>query len=472
MLTVVFALWAAVAPPPALTMSDSDISRVEQWIEAIVDHVPGESDAALDTVQSWSNDDLRTLWINATVLLAMMREGKSFSISIGGIAIRGSKSSVFTVQAEGRPEQEIRYTASQSKRMHAFACAATGDSLCAGVTPDPRAVHTQPLRRVTDLVRQSGDDNAVLRRGAMLHVDIATRATFQAGAVVRSRLPAPQQMRLQVSDGQETDRGEVAIHWILGRLLLDAVTPAGSKAPAPSGDAFVRAWYRATAGWMQQHEEFDTVHVGRAVELFPDDPDVLFLAGCEHEAFASPAIGAATAIAVVPAGFGFDIGSPRVELARAEGLFRRALQARPSMSEARLHLGHVLLDQRRFNDAALQLRDAAPDAAELQYYRWLFLGAAEEGIERYDAAAQAYRRAAALQPWAQAPPLALSELGWRRGDIAGASRELQRLADLPQDGSTTRDPWWTYHTTAGRDGDRWLDELRDRLHGAPIDPRR
>ena len=450
---------------PPLTMSAGDIERVKLWIEAMVDHRPGETDASLETVRLWSNDDLRTLWINASVLLARMHEeqGKSFSFSIAGVHIGNSKTNVYTVESDGKT-REIHYTADQSRQMRSLACAIAGNVHCVGVpTPGPRAAELQELLRIADRVHESGDQNFVLRRGAMLHADIATGALMPAPATASAAFPAPRQMRLQMFDGLETDRHEVAIHWILGRLLLDAVTPAGKKSPAAGADGFVREWYRATAAWMQKGEDFDTVHVARAVTLFPNDPDLLFLAGCEHEAFASPAIAAAVAVAVPPKDFGFDIGSPRAELDFAEAYFRRALKSQPSMMEARLHLGHVLLEQRRFNDAALMLRDAAQDDGARQYYRWLFLGTAEEGIARYDAAAQAYRRASALQPGTQAPLMASSELAWRRHDIAAVSRELQRLAALSPDPLTRSDPWWTYHTSAGHDADQLLDAVRDRL---------
>jgi hypothetical protein len=474
------------AQPAVLTMSDADIDRVEHWIEGIVEHQPGAPDSTVTTVEAWSSDDLRTLWINATVLLALMGETRTqsqgWSFNIAGLT-KSSKTRTFTVQGENqRKATEVRYNPVQLRRMEVFACAAAGDDLCMDLrtlgrdaqqlTRMPaaqrrklRPAALQPLYDAAAIVHNSGDDNFLLHHGAMLHADVATGDPPALAPSKKPNLPAPQQMHLQLFDGRETSQGEVAIHWIIGRLLLDAVTVVEEKkrVQAPSRDPIVRDWYHASAAWMQQRENFDTAHVHHAVELFPDDPDILFLAGCLHETLASSSMSAAAAVAVAPAGFTFDIASARTELSRSEAFFRRALQARPAMLEARLHLGQVLLAQRQFDTAAQQLRTGAPDDEVLRYYHSLFLGSAEEELGRYDAASDAYSRAAALQEIAQAPRLALVHLAWRRGNRSDAIRALQQLSDLPQDDSVERDPWWTYYTSSARNAGQLMDDLRQRL---------
>jgi hypothetical protein len=475
---------AAAQPSAALSMSDADIERVQHWVVAIAGHDPGAVDAAVATVQSWSSDDLRMLWINANVLLSLMRElqSQSWSFSVSGLPIKTSKSRTFNIQRENqRKPTEIRYNAVQMRRMEVLACAAIGDDECMDRRTLPqnerqpasamssaqrrrlRPAALLPLYDAATAVHDSGDVNFLVHRGAMLHADVAMGDPPPLAPSTKRGLPAPQQLHMQLFDGRETDRGEVAIHWVLGRLLLDAVTLADEKKPAPGRDPIVRDWYRATVAWMHQQANFDTVHVQHAADLFSDDADILFLAGCMHETLASPGIASAAAVAVAPAGFTFDIERPRAELERAENDLRRALHARPAMTEARLHLGQVLVALRRFDDAAQQLRAVAPDDELLQYYHALFLGSAEEGVGRYEAAFDAYSRAGALQPDAQAPPLALIQLEWRRGDRAAIARALQRIAELPQDTSTERDPWWTYYTSPARDADQLLGALREIL---------
>ena len=90
--------------------------------------------------------------------------------------------------------------------------------------------------------------------------------------------PGPQRFKMQISDGRQTDFGQVAVHWEIARMVLDDVK-AGVGRPVPGRDEMVRQWYRATAAWMQQVEDHDTVHLDRAREIFPADPDILFLSG-------------------------------------------------------------------------------------------------------------------------------------------------------------------------------------------------
>jgi tetratricopeptide (TPR) repeat protein len=162
----------------------------------------------------------------------------------------------------------------------------------------------------------------------------------------------------------------------------------------------------------------------------------------------------------------FAVESERGELRQAEGYFRRALEIAPDHVEARLRLGRVLGLVGRHDDAARELRRALPSAGEdvLRYYGELFLGAEEEALKQYDAAFDAYRRAAALYPTAQSPWLALSSLGRRRGDRAAALRALQQLFDLPSDRLERDDPWWTYHVAQARNADRLLEALRQPFH--------
>jgi tetratricopeptide (TPR) repeat protein len=224
----------------------------------------------------------------------------------------------------------------------------------------------------------------------------------------------------------------------------------------------IRQWYRATAAWMQRVEDHDTEHLDRAREIFAADPDILFLSGSQRETYAAPHIQHAVRSAVLPYGVSFAVSSDRGELRQAEGFFRRALEIAPDHLEARLRLGRVLGLLGRHDDAARELRQAVATADEdvLRYYGELFLGAEEESLGQFDAAFDAYQRAAALYPSAQSPWLGLSSLGRRRGDRAAALRALQHLFDLPSTGIAPDDPWWTYHIAQGRNADDLLEALR------------
>ncbi len=237
----------------------------------------------------------------------------------------------------------------------------------------------------------------------------------------------PQRIRLQIADGQDLGVRQSPVHWEIARMLLDFVQPPDADRPAPSKDEMVRQWYRATAAWMQQVSEHETVHLDRGRELFPTDPDLAFLAACEHETFASAAIQAAMRTSVAPTGFSFAILNDRGEMKDAETLFRRALSLRPEFPEARLRLGRVLGLLGHHEEAAKELAQAQAevgDDATLPYFAALFLGAEEEASGRYDSARESYERAAAIEPMAQSPWLALAQLARRRGDRASALHAL------------------------------------------------
>lgn len=343
--------------------------------------------------------------------------------------MRDPKLATFTIRNGGARPTAIRYTNSQLERLRSLAATA----------------------------RSLGDDNIVLRRGALLHTDTAI-ANPSRLEPLEAPSAGPSRIRINISDGRSTDIGNVAAHWELARMLLDFVKPPESARPAPARDPMVRQWYRATVAWMEQHEDHEIDHVDRAHELFPDDPDMLFLTACMHETFASSHIQSAVRSAVVPSGFSFGLGSDRAELRKAEALFRRAIAARPRFAEARLRLGRTLTLLGQPAAASTELREAIDSTNDplLQYYGHLFLGAAEEALSRFDEARAAYERAAALYPASQSPLLALSELARRRGDRGAALRAMELVFALPAAEPERADPWWTYHVAQGRDADALL----------------
>jgi tetratricopeptide (TPR) repeat protein len=442
-------------------VSTDRLDRLQRWLKAVDRHEPGIYDDAVAEVGTWTNTDLRALWVDVNVLAQLMRN------------LRLSR---FIVQAEGqRGSTEIRYTSFQLRQLTAFACAA------AAILADRDCVTIKAATSLdADLIRlaqhggaeraRTGDDNYVVRRGALLHSDIAMLAPRAAvEPFTSSSAPGigPQTWRIDISDGRGLDVGLSAVHWDIARLALGHVKPSDSHTPAPERDGMVRAWYRATAAWMQYREDHDTLHLERARVIFPDDADLLFLSGCQRESYAAPAIQSATRSVVLPTGFAIAVGSERAELRQAETFFRRALAQQPDMSEARLRLGRVLGQQGRHADAVGELRQALArlDDDQLRYYGELFLGAEEEALGQFDAARGSYERAAALFPSAQSPLIALSELARRRGDRAGALAAIQKVFELPDAGDRGRDdPWWVYHVAQARNADALLDAVRAPFH--------
>jgi tetratricopeptide (TPR) repeat protein len=418
---------ALAAPGP-----DLRIDRLEAWLNAVDRHEPGELDDVAVEIASWSNAVLQTLWIDASVLVQVMRDPKR---------------SAFSIKNEGRRPTPIPYTSSQLQR----------------------------LRSLAERARAHDDDNFILRRGALLHADVAMANPSALEPFEPPPAVGPSRIRMNIGDGRSIDIGSVGVHWELARMLLDYVTPAGARRPAPGGDAMVRQWYRATVSWMQKHEDHEVDHVDRARDLFPADPDILFLNACVHETWAMPRIQSAVRSAVLPTGFSFGLGSEKSELRQAEGSFKRALAARPDFAEAHLRLGRVLtlLGQPAAAVTELRVALAASDEPLLLYYGELFLGAAEESLAQYEPARASYERAAERYPTAQSPLLALSELARRQGDRAGALRANDRLFALPPEPDRD-DPWWSYHLAAGarcRRAARAVVETISTIARAGADPR-
>jgi len=466
--------------PVVIQIDNANLDRLEQWLYAVSTHTPGVPDEALERVQSWSNEELRMLWINATALLSLMHEPawKKVFVTIAGLHEGKAKPLTFTITVAGKPPTTIRYTLPQTQRLKVMACVAGGDTFC----PDILATRTLPeeLDHFADLVRaakRGGDDNFVLRRGAMLHADVAIAARealgpgAPTGAVRSEEWAVPDQVELDMLDGSALGSHQVGLHWVIGRMLLDEVVPPGSKKPAPGRDVGVRDWYRATAAWMQHVENHDTQHLDRARDLFPNDPDILFLSGSQRETLAASRIQGAVQAAVLPPGLTADVASDDKETKRAEEYYRRAIAARPDFVEAQLHLGHVLLVRGAWADAAAHLHQARGALADrlLEYYAAIMLGAAETQLARYDAARDSLGSAAAMQPTAQAPLLGLAALERRRGDRRGTVAALERLFALPRAEPERDDPWWRYYVSHVRDADELVDSLRKGINRTGID---
>jgi tetratricopeptide (TPR) repeat protein len=440
---------ASTARGTAAPLQQSDMDHrlvlVEQWLKAVMRHEPGTTDEAAALVGSWSNAEMRALWTDSNVVVQMMRNPRLLT---------------FTMQ--GQRAQPIRYTREHLRRLKAFGCAAAGrvgDLICADVAGrlDADLVRLGVLSKAANF--HGDEDNYILRRGALLHADIAMLIVPSAEPVGSGALVGPRRVRMQISDGREIDLTQVAVHWEIARMLLDYVRPAGGPKPAPARDEMVRTWYRATALWMQSRENHDTLHLDRAREIFPTDADILFLSGCQHETYAAPPI--QSVLRSAPTGLVFDVGSEKRELRQAEDFFRRSVAANPSMAEARLRLGRALFLLARYSEAASELREAlaATDEQLLRYYGTLFLGAAEEAQGHFDDARGAYADAEMLYPAAQSPRIALSALARRRGDRATALRELQGLFELSPSEPERDDPWWSYHVAQARNVDDVLEEL-------------
>jgi len=425
--------------PSAQERRLSRLDRLEAWVAAVNRHTPGEADEAALEINQWSSGDLRGVWIDVASLVSLVREpGVSVFYVPGDPELRLTTAGWATVTVSPRTGRQtpISYSGRDFERLRRLAVS---------------------LGSPTD-----GRENLLLKRGAMLHADIQMLAPAEARLTAKSGGEGSRRYRLNMDDGRPTGIETEANHWDMGRRLLERVRyrdPRGGAARGPGMDETVRLWYAATCAHLISIGDLDPPHFVRAVELFPKDPDLLFLRGALHEAMAGARRQAAVRKADVPAGVSFGMGSRGDELLLAERFYGRALEAAPEFHEARIRYGRVLGERRHHEEAVRELEkaDRAPGQL-LQHYAALFLGGELEALGKDDDARRAYQRAAELSPTAQSPRLALSRLAAGR-DRAAAREALLMLAEQPPALETRDDPWWVYDITAGRAADVALDLL-------------
>ena len=318
-----------------------------------------------------------------------------------------------------------------------------------------------------ELRRQGRDDNDLLKRGALLHADIAITRRTEVGY----DLPLDPASGYLVGDGEYRGSMGRTVHWVFGRHLLDAVRPS------PRDDADVRLWYYATSAFLQAWQDYVEFqpHLARARTIFPTDAVFALYEGSMHESFAEPRYQSAVVEPEVKQEINYRGAlatqgtTPPVKLVRsvneergmAADLLRDALRLDGTLHEARIRLARLAGLRNAHREAVDELRKtlASPLPAPLEYWAQLFLGQSEHGLGRRDAARAAYERAAALYPGAQSPRLALSQLAMETGDRASAGASLDVLL-LPGGTMRRHDPWAHYNGAHSPNA----DELVARLH--------
>ena len=397
----VSALDAQADKPPKY----SRLQRLEQWTAALERHEPGEADGELKAFDDWTAAEFAEFKITFWATLALVRDP----------AIR----TFLRPPAPGaRPSLQAFYSRDE-------------------------------LRQLLDVAKRlkALGENHMLRRGAMLHADAVV---LGAGSDSRGGARRSDFFIYRFDDGQGLGQSDALGQWDVARFLLEQIRPDPRDfRPKPAGDDWVRRWYRTLIAFMLSQKHFNVPDADRGLELFPDDPEMLFLEGVLHETLASRAIqeplrkseGMRRLSGVRMAAGEFNT---------AERLLRQAVKLSPEFAEARLHLGRVLAEQEQHKEALPELTRALSVVKnlDLQYYGQLFVGRSEAALGQISGARQAFERAAALRPDAQSPLLALSQLAYSHGDSAEAAALLARVAELP--GLEFDDPWWIYDTTVGR----------------------
>jgi tetratricopeptide (TPR) repeat protein len=310
--------------------------------------------------------------------------------------------------------------------------------------------------------------NEIIRRGAVLHMDIALLLPRQAATFTIDDLPAhmdpysgrmvrsQEEKLVFATDGEYMTMRADTAHWWLASALLNQTLPH------PSRDPFVVAWYRAVAAYFEGSNLFGQAryHLRRALSVLPRDPVLLFYSGTMHEAAASASIQNVQTTRPTMARE-LKIAPPENEWREAERNFRASIEEHGPI-EARVRLGRVVGLLGKHAEAASILRTVQPELSEprLQYLCALFLGSEEAALHHLDAAREAFDRAASLYPTAQSPLFALSDMYRRAGRRAAALEALRRLEQLPDDPDARDDPWTKYQRSFVPDPDGEIAAIR------------
>jgi tetratricopeptide (TPR) repeat protein len=431
--------------------SSPRITRLEAWLLAVEQHRPGAIDYSVRLVAGWNQEQLRLIWIDARTIVSLVR--------VPDVAL-------FSIP----PESGASSPGEQGQQVSSLA--RTGSRQVLYTSGELR--HLRQLAKIVSSDGTPGPENDLLKRGALLHADVAV-----AGAKAQSSpllsidtglldRPGPGGLTLFMNDGQRLGLQSTVSHWNMGRRLLDAVRPLDSKSslqtrPDPAADDFVRRWYIAGAAYMTRIRNIELAHFTRGLQLFPDDPDLLFFAASAHESFAGVRTQAVMRSLKTRRGVSFGVNDEGAELRQAEQLYKRALERNPQLVEARIRLGRVLGLRGHHDQATEQLKQGLTTSEPLlQYYANLFLGAEFEALRNDAEARRSYERAAAIEPRAQSPLLGLSRLADQAGDRAAAREALARVLKLPPNDYERTDPWWVYEVAQSRDVDRLLADIRQR----------
>jgi hypothetical protein len=422
------------------------IARLEAWLSAIERHRPGVLDDSVRLVDTWNQEQLRLIWMDVLTIVSLVREP--------GV-------SIFFVTEPGRAGVNIRQVSPVATNRSRQVLYTLGE-----------------LRRLRALAKQlsplgmPGPENDILKRGAMLHADIEVLIPGRTAASASSVRPGPGGAMLFMNDGQQLGLSDTVSHWNMGRRLLDGVRPVDSRklktVPDPGADEIVHRWYLAGCAYMLRTRFIEVSHFIRALELFPDDPDVLFLAASAHESFAGVRTQSVMRSLKAPRDVIFDVKDEGTELRLAEQLYKRALERNPALTEARIRLGRVLALRGRHDEAIEQLKQGQTASEPvLRFYAHLFLGGVFEALGNGPEARRSYERAVAIQPTAQSALFGLSRVADQAGDKAAAREIVARVLRLPASGFERADPWWVYEVVQARGVDGLLADVRQRIATVP-----
>lgn len=302
-----------------------------------------------------------------------------------------------------------------------------------------------------------GSLGSLVRRGALLHTDLAV-LLHDGRIVAPASGSVDKHGAISVLDGQPLGFGRRWPHWQFARDLLSR------RLHDPDDARVAERWYVAAAAYMYARGRLVDLlpHIEEGERRFDTSADVLFFGGLLHAKMASPPLQQAIRQAALPTGRTLESSTARVHLQQARRLLTRAIEADPDMTEARVRLGHVLLELRQAPEAIGHLDKALASDMDvsLRYCAELFLGDALAAVGDGERAREAFGRASMLLPQAPSAWLSLSRLTRAQGDHTGAAALLGRAVTPAPAARRVEDPWWSYYQRDAATPERLLDAWR------------
>jgi tetratricopeptide (TPR) repeat protein len=400
------------------------LDQLLRWLDAVETHAPGCSDAAVLEVSRWSPADFETLLGNLANIAAFHMWIRQTPLD----SATNARSSIESLTGTGRRVSEARFIRDRDR--------------IGAIVIQNRRFSSEDLEKIF-----KGNDT--LRRGALLHADIAVF------------VPGHFRQYPTVNDGHRQSGRLGTFHWQIGRQLLDMVSPG------PNDDSGSRLWYRAVTAHLFHRGNLAEVaqHLQKARQVFAGDRQVLLDSACLHLELSSPAVQAAVAELRAERAE-TAVETRRAELQIAERFLRETLAVAPRDAEAHYRLGYILGELGLHAAALTELRaamDAQPDP-EQRYLTELFLGREQQTLEHIDEAKRHYETAAALFPEAQSPQIALAFLARVSGDRVGALDALRSITE--RSAGERADPWHTFYKAHWADAEPLMREMREQLGGA------
>ena len=293
--------------------------ELDTWLSAVDGHEPGKADAAAEAIAPWSQDRLSRM--------------------LGDVLELRKRMGVY----RDRPKAEIRL---RLRRL--------------------QPADIEQLFRISGEERLAVDLNRVIRRGAVLHADIAMLARDLPVA------SADGGITVRLSDARQWSVGPETSHWGFGRDLVAALRHDEAS------ERFTSDWYLGTAAHMQVERMLTKAdqHLAQARRALPGDPEILFAGACALETLASRKVQTELSTLAAPPGYVFDDRPVRVLEDEAISLFRKALDRGLERPEARIRMGRLVGVRGDHPRAAAELQRALTGLGDrtLNYFGWLFLG--------------------------------------------------------------------------------------------------